>query len=195
MVDHTLCTIISIIAAALLNYGQRSDSLAEPGTAGMILEAYKNRFKSLSLKKFTLNNDISDYTSRFASGLEINNAKTIDPLAVLLLIIMSQQLIAAADSKHDLAVLYSIMNLLTLMIIEIIIEQILLIILSAAHEDDIIFASIVALPDRNRLDLAFNTTPDAAALQRYKIAPISIEIKQIRIEMTYSKLHLFLLIR
>ena len=87
-------------------YFSKWSVISDISAASMVFKSY-NR----SVKQRTVQDNVADETLRFLFGRDIQNAKTFDHLFIGL-VIFAEQLIAAADGKHNAVILYIFFEIL-----------------------------------------------------------------------------------
>ena len=109
-IPDTLCAVLAVIAATFNHFSEWLNTLAEISSAAVVFKA--DNLYSL----FCFISKIAYHTLFFALGIKIKSADIFKHFAVISFIIFAEHLVAAADSKHNLARINSTFNFLISMI-------------------------------------------------------------------------------
>ena len=133
---------------------------------------------------------IADHSVMGSDGIKINGAQIFTVPAVRSLIRMPQQLIAPADTQERNPILNGRFPVF-LFLSAVFQQQGLLKVLSAADKEEIISGKIHGITDVFLIYNAVDPSPFQTFPQAEDIAPVPIQIQNIRIQVTYFQLHDF----
>ena len=121
--------------------------------------------------------------------MDVDRADEVQLVAVPGLVILAEHLVAAADREEHLFVLDRGADLAPLAGGKVAQQHLLLKILPAADEKDIVLCDIQRLADRALLDIDPDAAVLEAALHGDDIAPVAVQVEDIRVQMADIQFH------
>ena len=113
--------------------------------------------------------------------MQINGSQEIATDTLECFIIVAQHLISATDAQERLVSLNGFNDLFILAVLQVRQQSFLFEVLSATDEEQIKVLQVDIRSDRHLCHLTADTTPFQAFLQADDIAPVTIQIQDIRI--------------
>ena len=152
----------------------------------MIFKADYDR--STALRK-CLKHVVADHTLFGANGMNVDRAGEVKLDSIPGLIILTKHLIASADCQEDLFIFHGCADLCCFSGSQVFQKDFLFKVLTSADEEDIITVCIQRLSDRAAFYIDLDSTILHTAFHCDDIAPVSIQIKDVRVEMTDIQFH------
>ena len=136
---------------------------------------------------FRVHDDIADEALLPRLGPDVDHADTWESLALAGLVVVAEELVAAAHREHAGAAVHCFLEWWLLELEEVFVDERLLAILAASEEEDV---DLVHLRDGAAAELDQSrlvSTPLRALEQREDVAAVAVDIHEVGIEPAYGE--------
>src|SRR5690348_8222644 len=186
---RALGPVRAVVAVAQQNLARRSRVGAEVGAAAVVLEPDERAGGEMQ-RLARLDDDVADEALLARLRGHVEQADAVEPLAVGRLVVVAEQLVAAADREHLGAVLDRRLQMLLLVLAQVVVDQRLFAVLAAAEEEDIDVLHLVAGRAALKLDDArLEPMPLRAAQEREDVAAVAVDVHQVWVQPADRELH------
>ena len=183
---HALRAVRPVVSVALQHRSQRCDAAAQPGAAAVV---FKSDHDAAAALRSETKGEIAYHPIRRALGGQVDDPGVFAHLPVGGAVSGAEQLVSAADAQKRLAVFGRRADVRGPAGAEIRQEHRLLKILTSADKKQVVGRQIVPYAQRELGDLKADAPPFQPAAHAQDIAPVSVEIQHIRVQMTDLQLH------
>ena len=169
---------------------ERLHPLAQPGTPRVVFEAHH---LGCAVDGIRSEDHVADEAPLARLGEQRQGTEEVHARAVGAHVVLAEQLVSPAYGQDRHVSLDGLAQASRLRAgapdAEIVHEGVLVEVLAAAYEKEVELGKIGVLAGAQPHDLALDATPRATPLQRDGVAPVSVEVQDVRIEMADFDVH------
>ena len=179
---HALKARAAVVAVALEDAAQRRLARAQRGAAAVVLEAGQDA-RAVEAGQLHLDRDVADQPRAVdrADGLEVDQP---DPGHALVaqLVVVAEQLDAAADAQDDRAAVGGGVQRVALGVDQILRAELLVAVLAAAEVEEVVRVGVDRVAEAGGGQLEADPAPRAAPLQHQHVAAVGVDVHQVGVE-------------
>src|SRR5438067_1065125 len=180
VLDDALGAVAAVVASAVEDLAQRCGVAAEEGSAAVVLETDEGaRLQSFDVR---LDHDVSDEALLAGFCFDVDEADAVISLAVGGLVVVAEQLVAAADGEDLGAVLGCLLEVVALVLDEVVVDERLLAVLATAEEEDVDVGEVVGPAALNFFQFWYQAAPFRSFEQREDVAAVAVDVHQVGVE-------------
>src|SRR5579864_1643238 len=185
----TFVAVVAVVAVPHHDPAERLRLRSQEGAAAVVLETDERA--RLELRDLRFDDDVADESLLARFGPDVDEADAREPLALGGLVVMAQQLVAAADGEHLRAVLHRLLQGRLLELEQVLVDERLLTVLAAAEEEGVDLVHVLDGPPAELEQFRFVVAPLRALEQREDVAAVAVDVHQVGVEPADGESHRF----
>ena len=177
--------VLAVVSVARQDFADGPDALAQIGAAGVVLKAHHG----LAVQFVAGKHVVSDEPAFLSFRPDVDAAHELHDLSFPGLIVVTEDLITAADGQERLVVLDGRLDVRLLVPVRVRQKHILLEVLTSADEEEVVLARVQVVSHGEPRHFAVDASPLQAFLHAEDVARVAVQIQKIGVQMAYVQFH------